>query len=228
MAIAAIPFTTLYLVPHAAGGAIVNAGGSYLAGTYVPAAIVQAFSAASTSIAALGTSVAALASSPLVIGAAVTIAAVGGYCYFFGIPAPIADGLIAAGLVEPAKSGLAVTMAKVAGVLVILGAAGLVSFNIFKSVRRAKNARRARFSLAEGEAASRALFGDDFWTEYGHAAWSGVGDTVEQAWCAAGTATRAIRDAADKAVTVSSDLGSGTMSRLREAFQWMRTATGRT
>ena len=90
MAIIEIPFTALALVEHAAGGAILSNAGSYIAGTYVSAAVVEAFTTASSVLTTMGGSIAAVASNPVVLaGATITVAAAGAYCYFYGIPAPI-------------------------------------------------------------------------------------------------------------------------------------------
>lgn len=202
-----IPFTTIYLVKHAAGGAIVNYGGAYIAGTYIPASVVSAFAAATTSLSAVAT-------SPVFAVGAVAAAAVGGYCYFFGVPAPVAKSLVTAGLAQPAKGGLAVSIGQLAAVLVLLAASGLVSFNVYRRVRHARSARIARIHSAEAEATSKSLFGDDFWREYGAAAWSGVGDSVSQVQESASKIGLVLREAARNVLELSAQAGGRSVTRI--------------
>lgn len=181
MAILAVPFTTIYLVAHSAGGAILHVGGQYVAGTLIPASVVGAANTAAAALAGAGSSAMAIASSPVVVSAvALTAAVAGTYCYFFGIPAPIEGVLIKAGLATPTKAGLAITAAKMATALIILGAAGLLAFNVYQRVRQARAASRTALTVGDARGLSEASFGPDLWQQYGEAVWEGGKDTVDQ------------------------------------------------
>lgn len=210
MAIFAVPFSTIYLVPHVGGGAIVHAGGGYMAGTLIPASIVSAATTAASALASVGSSAAALGSNPVVLGAAaVAAAAVGSYCYFYGVPAPVEVLLMKAGLAAPAKGGLAVASAKVATALVVMGAAGLVSFNIFQRVEQAHRARKSVLAMDEARRLSEATYGASVWARYGEAVWLGAADTAEQLCGWAQMTVDAISEALDRQIAVGDIVGAG-------------------
>lgn len=210
MAIAAIPFTTVYLVQHVGGGAIVHVGGGYVAGTLIPASVMTAANCATAALANLGSSAIALGSNPVVLGgAAIAAAAVGAYCYFYGIPAPVEALLVKAGLVAPAKGGLAIATGKVAMVLVLLGAAGLLSVNVYKRVEQAHRARRASISVGQAREASEAAYGPSIWAQYGEAIWLGASDSIKQVVDWAKTAIAGASTVLDRPVAVGDIVGVG-------------------
>lgn len=210
MAIFAVPFSTIYLVPHVGGGAIVHAGGGYVAGTLVPASVVSAATTATSVLANAGSSLVALGSNPVVLGAAaVTAAAVGAYCYFYGVPAPVEVLLVKAGIAAPAKGGLMIATAKVATAFVVMGAAGLLSFNIFKRVDQARRARRSSLSVDEARGLSEAAFGPSVWEQYGKAVWLGAADTADQVFGWAQKAVDAASGLLDRQVAVGDIVGAG-------------------
>lgn len=183
MAIAALPIAKIYLVGHVGGGAILHAGGGYVANTMLPAAVVEGFSAASSALATIGASAASLAANPYVVaGTAIAVVAVGTYSYFYGVPAPIEAALINAGLAEPAKQGLLIGAAKLATGLVLLGLAGLVSYNFYKRVKEARTASKSQEVIEVGaaKATAEAAFGHETWNLYGKALWDSVNDTATQ------------------------------------------------
>lgn len=187
MALMSLPIASVYLVEHVGGGALIHAGGGYVANTLIPAGIVQAFGSASSALATLGASAAGLASSPYIVaGATLAVVAAGTYCYFYGIPAPVEMSLTSAGLATPAKQGLLVPLAKMAAALVLLGLAGLVSFNFYKRIREAKAAIAAQgqINFDNAQATVEAAFGKTAWQTYGEALWLGLNDTGSQlsAW----------------------------------------------
>jgi len=210
MAIFAVPFSTIYLVPHVGGGAIVHAGGGYVAGTLIPASVVNAATTATSVLASAGGSAVALGSNPVVLGAAaVTAAAVGAYCYFYGVPAPVEALLVKAGFAAPAKGGLAIATATVATAFVVMGAAGLLSFNIFARVDQARRARKSILTLEEARVLSEATFGSSIWEQYGEAVWLGAADTADQIAGWAQTAVDAASSLLEKRVAVSDIVGAG-------------------
>ena len=210
MAILAIPFTTIYLVPHIGGGAILHAGGGYVGGTLIPAEIVGAATSATSALAHAGSSVAALASNPVVLGAAaITAAAVGTYCYFYGIPAPVEALLYKAGLATSAKGGVAITIANVAAAFVVLGAAGLLTFNIYQRIAQARQGARAKIDLDSARAISEAAYGPEIWKQYGEAVWLGATDTVDQVANWARSAVGVTSELLDRPVAVGDIVGAG-------------------
>ncbi len=128
---------------HAAGGAILSHGGSYLAGTYVGAPIVTAFTTAAGALAQMGTATVGMATAPAtvpVLVGAVTIAAVaaGAYCYLHGIPAPVVETLTAAGLGTTSAKGFMVLVPKLAATLILLGTLGYLAYVAFKDFKAFK------------------------------------------------------------------------------------------
>lgn len=202
MAIAAIPIAKVYLVEHAGGGAIVHAAGGYVGNTLIPAAIIEGFSAASSALATIGATATSLASNPYVLaGAAIGVVAIGTYSYFYGVPAPIEAALIKAGLAEPAKHGLLIPAAKLATGLVLLGLAGLVSYNFYKRLREAKAATKGReaIKISGAQATVEATLGSETWTTYGNALWGGVTDTAFQIANVANTLLNSLANATTSA-----------------------------
>lgn len=146
----------LALLDHAAGGAILAYGGKYLAGTYVGAPIVGAFTTAAGALAHMTTGIATLASAPAtvpVVAAAATIAVVaaGAYCYFHGIPAPVLETLHAAGLGSMGAKGFAIAVAKLAPALILLGSAGYLAFAIYKDFKAFRADYQARAARPTGD-----------------------------------------------------------------------------
>jgi hypothetical protein len=192
------------------GGAIIHAGGQYVAGTLIPASVVAAANAATSALASAGSSAVALGSSPVVLGAAaITVAAVGTYCYFYGIPAPIESVLVKAGLATSAKGGVAITTAKLATVLVVLGAAGLLAFNVYKRIKQARQARRVTLSLDEARGVSESAFGPHVWQLYGEAVWLGTNDTINEVVGWAKKGADAAAALLDRSVSVGEIVGAG-------------------
>jgi hypothetical protein len=133
----------LSLVAHSSGGAILTSGGSYLAGTFVGAPIVAAFTTAAGALAQMGAVAVGVASAPAtvpVLVGAVTIAAVaaGAYCYLHGIPAPVVETLSAAGLGTTTAKGFMVPVAKLAPALILLGALGYLAYVAYKDFKAFK------------------------------------------------------------------------------------------
>lgn len=210
MAILTVPFTTIHLVQHIGGGAIIHAGGGYVGGTLIPAPIVSAATAATTALANAGSTSIALASNPIVLGAAtVAVAAVGTYCYFYGVPVPVQGLLAKAGLATPAKGGLAVTTGHVAAAFVVLGAAGLLSFNIYQRIGQARRAAKAKLDMVQAQAISEAAFGPEVWKQYGEAVWLGTTDTVDQITGWARNAVDATSELLDRSVALGDIVGAG-------------------
>jgi hypothetical protein len=210
MAILTVPFTTIYLVAHSGGGALLHAGGQYVAGTLVPAVVVTAANSATSALANAGSSLIALGSNPAVLGvAAVTVAAVGAYCYFYGIPAPIEALLMKAGLATSAKGGLAITVAKLATAFVVLGAAGLLTLNVYKRVVQARRAQRAIMTVDDARGVSEAAFGPAVWEQYGEPLWLGTTDTVDQIVGWARKAADATSTMLDQPVAIGDVVGVG-------------------
>lgn len=188
MALISVPFTTLYLVSHAAGGAILHYSGAYVGGTYISAPIISAFSNAATTLSMMAGTISAAATSPVAVGVAVTGAVVGGLVYFFGVPAPIQAALAKAGLVAPAKGGWAVPIAKLAAALVLMALAGILAVNIYKRVGQARRAQPAPIEPESAREAVEAALGASAWKTYGNAIWLGASDTLDQigAWASKG------------------------------------------
>lgn len=146
----------LALVGHAAGGAILSYGGSYLGGTYVGANVVSAFATAAgvlsqMSATAVGV-VSAPATVPILAGVTtVAVVAAGAYCYFHGIPAPVAEMLSAAGVGSAGAKGFAVAVAKLAPALIALGVAGYLSYVVYKDFKTFKADYQARVAQPTGD-----------------------------------------------------------------------------
>ena len=210
MAIAAIPFVGLTLLPHSAGGVILAHAGSYLAGTYVSAPIVAAFTTASSVLAqmsagasTIAATAASIVANPVTLGiAAVAVVAVGTYCYFYGIPAPIAATLEGAGLAKPMTKGLMVALPKLAVALVLLGGAGYVVYRLYSSHKARRSAIGARPDSADVSRAKARSWVEEF---LGAATWTTFGDP---AWAAIGEAGRKAVHAAEDAVELSAKLAS--------------------
>lgn len=180
MALFSVPFTTVYLVSHGAGGAILHYSGGYIGGTYISAQIVSAFTSATSTLGLAAGAIGAAVTSPVAIGVAITAAAVGGYFYFFGMPAQVEIALVQAGLAAPSSGGLAVPIAKLGIALVVMGLAGLLVFNIYKRIKQARLARSEPISLENAQSAAESIFGVSSWKSYGAAIWTGASDTASQ------------------------------------------------
>lgn len=226
MAILAIPFTSLSLVAHTAGGAIMRDAGGYIAGTYIDATIVQAFTAAGTALQSMGTSAVALASNPYVVGAVVIGAvAVGAYCYFHGIPAPVAETLAHAGLGTSTKKGLMISAPKLAVALVLLGAAGYVTYRFyrnFKDLHRDEAATRTWHDASEAAGHDDTVrnFGADVWATVGKAVWQTKKDVARSLATMAQEALR--RTGASVAYDTASESAGRFMLRVRAALRRIR------
>lgn len=180
MALFSVPFTTIYLVSHASGGAILHSSGGFIGGTFITAQVVSAFTNATSTLSLAASAIGAIATSPVAIGVAVTAAAVGGYFYFFGIPAQIELALAQAGYAAPSSGGLAVPIAKLGIALVVLGLAGLLVVNIYKRIKQARLARPEPISIENAQFAAESVFGVTGWKSYGAAIWTGASDTASQ------------------------------------------------
>lgn len=225
MTILAIPFTSLALVAHAAGGAILTNAGAYVAGTYVPAAVVQAFGSATAALGSMGTAAAGLASAnPVTISVvavvAVTAAAVGTYCYFHGIPAPVAETLVHAGLASPSQKGLAILVPKLAAALVLLGAAGYVAYRFYENFNdlwadRETSSGWAKANESTAQTEAERNFGGEVWKTLGAAVWAtkadiaeGLAKVAQQALDGAARAADAVSDGASAAYGTAASGGT--------------------
>lgn len=200
MAFFSVPFTTIYLVSHVSGGAILHSSGGYIGGTYISAQIVSAFTSATSTLSLAASAIGAAATSPVAIGVAVTAAAVGGYFYFFGIPTQIELALAQAGFATPANGGLAVPIAKLGIALVVMGLAGLLAVNIYKRIKQARLARPEPISVTNAQSAVESVFGVTAWKSYGEAIWMGASDTASQINSWVQTSTNVARNAGAKAM----------------------------
>jgi hypothetical protein len=185
MTILAIPFLDLTLVAHSSGGVILRGATGYIGGTFVDASIVGAFSTAGAALQSMGTSAVALASNPYVIGGVVIAAvAVGTYCYFNGIPAPVAETILHAGLGAQTDKGLMISAPKLATALVLLGAAGYVVFRFYQNFRElwADTDVGSTWNEASEKSARDITvrsFGADVWATMGKAAWATKDDVAQ-------------------------------------------------
>jgi hypothetical protein len=146
----------LALVQHAAGGAILSYGGSYLGGTYVGANVVSAFTTAAGVLSQMSAAAGSIASAPATVPVLATVAtvavvAVGAYCYFHGIPAPVTEMLSAAGVGSAGAKGFAVSVAKLAPALIALGVAGYLSYLVYKDFKSFKADYQARVAQPTGD-----------------------------------------------------------------------------
>lgn len=227
MALLTIPFIGVSLLEHAAGGAILAKGGSYIAGTYVGPAVAQAFTTASSVLGSMAAASGAAASVPPAVAAGLTLAVVAGgaYCYFHGLPGPLEAALAKAGLGASAEKGLvigavakgfAVPVASLAVTLVLLGGAGYVHYRIYSS-RKAARAAAQGFILIDGEAQapSEYAFGHDAWNSFGSALWSGLGGAVDRAAQLAHEAVQVVTEAGSTAA----ERASGAASTAYDAAQ---------
>ena len=189
MALLTVPFTSIYLVPHVSGGAIAHVAGGYVAHTFVPPAVVEAFSVASGVLSQMGSAASAIATAttsaatnPLVIGTVVIAAvAVGTYCYFHGIPAPIEAALAKAGLGTATKHGFMITVPKLAVALILLGGAGYLAYRFYKSrtaerVSRLVGGASEQQTPVQAQGVVHAAFGDRVWAQFGSALWSSANE----------------------------------------------------
>lgn len=213
MALMTVPFTSIYLVPHVSGGAIAHIAGGYVAHTFVPPAIVEAFGVAATvlgqmssSASAIATATTSVATNPVVLGGvALAAVAVGTYCYFHGIPAPIEAALTKAGLGTATKHGLMVSLPKLAVALILLGGAGYISYRFYKSHKMERLARLLGGSFDEqtrgqAETLVHSAFGDRAWSEFGSTIWSSASELGRKSKRAA---RRSFRRGAARAEQVS-------------------------
>lgn len=185
MTIIAIPFVDLCLVAHSSGGAILSGASGYIGGAFVDASIVQAFATASAALASMGTSTVALASSPAVVGTvAIAAVAIGSYCYFNGVPAPVAETILHAGLATQSDKGLMISAPHLATALVLLGAAGYVAYRFYKNFEELWADREVGNSWADANERSARegtvrSFGTDVWTNLGSAVWATTDDVAK-------------------------------------------------
>lgn len=185
MTIVAVPFTDLALVAHSAGGAILRSASGYIGGTLVPASVVDAFATAGAALQGMSASAAALASNPYVIGGVVIAAvAIGTYCYFNGIPAPVAETIVHAGLGTQTAKGLMISTASLATDLVLLGAAGYVAYRFYNNFRELWADKEVGNTWADAnETAAHdntvSSFGADVWFTMGKAVWATKDDFAE-------------------------------------------------
>ena len=200
MAFIEIPLTTLALVQHSAGGAILSNAGSYIAGTYISAAVVEAFATASGVLASIGGGAVAATTNPIIFGAAtVAVVAAGAYCYFYGIPVAIEAVLTQAGLGVAAKNGFAISIPQLAIALVLLGAAGYTIYKFYENYKAAQDIPIRAINSGTAQTATEAAFGFDAWQTVGSAVWSGVSDAAEYAVQLAKDAVEAAANATSSA-----------------------------
>lgn len=224
MALLAIPFTSLSLVPHAAGGVILRGAAGYIGGTYVSAEIAQAFGLAGAALQSMGTAATAFAANPYVIGAVVLAAvAVGTYCYFHGVPAPVADTLVHAGLGVQTKKGLMISAPKLATALVLLGVAGYVTYRFYKNFK-ALWADEELVTGWEGDDMASArkeaerTFGEKVWSTMGEAVWATKNDVARSVVALAQEALDRVGWAADtvtSGVAAAADGSGVAVNRMR-------------
>lgn len=205
----------MYLVEHVGGGAILHAGGGYIANTLVPATVVEAFGVASGVLAKMGAGAATVGgtavSTPVLIGAAaLAVVTVGSYCYFHGIPAPIETALSSAGLGTATKKGFMVSVPQLAVALILLGGAGYVAYRFYQNLRTLRAARMLGSAPVaptheQAEATSRRVFGDDAWSNLGASVWASVGDAGRAAAMTAEDAVRGSAVLAEKLIAASTD-----------------------
>lgn len=182
MAFVEIPLTTLALVQHSAGGAILSHAGNYLAGTYVSASVVEAFATASGALASIGGGAVAVTTNPIMFGAAtIAVVAAGTYCYLYGIPIAIEAVLTKAGLGAAAKNGFAISTPQLAVALVLLGAAGYTIYKFYENYKVDQYTTVHASDRTTAQKATEAAFGVDAWQTLGSALWSGVSVASEYA-----------------------------------------------
>jgi len=146
----------LALVAHSSGGALLSYGGSYLGGTYVGANVVSGFATAAGVLSQMSATTAAIATAPatlpvLATAAAVAVVAVGAYCYFNGIPAPVMEMLSATGVGSIGAKGFMVAVAKLAPALIALGAAGVLAYVVYNDFKAFKADYEARIAQPTGD-----------------------------------------------------------------------------
>lgn len=208
MALVEIPLTTIALVQHSAGGAILSNAGNYISGTYISAAVVEAFSTASCVLASIGGGAVAATTNPIILGAAtIAVVAAGSYCYFYGIPVAIEAVLTQAGLGIAAKNGFAISIPQLAVALVLLGAAGYTIYKFYENYMATRDMFDHAVNATSAQKATEAAFGFDAWQTIGSVIWSGVSDAAEYAVQAAKEAVEAATIATSSA---ASEAGRGT------------------
>ena len=206
---------------------MIHAGGGFVANTLRPAAVVEGFSVAAGVLSNMGgglsaaTGATSLATAPLALGAvALTVCAVGGYCYFHGIPVPIESTLSSAGLGMASKQGFMVSIPQLAVALIVLGGAGYVAYRFYKNFKSVRAARLFNTvpevqSKSEAEVTARAVFGDEVWIQFGQALWSSVGDAGRAATATAQDAVNASAALAQRLVSAA----TGVAAYAKEAFE---------
>lgn len=175
--------------------------------------MIDSFSVASGVLAKLGTSAAAVGATgittPALVGAAaLAVVAVGGYCYFHGIPAPVETALSDAGLGTATKQGFLVSIPQLAVSLIVLGGAGYIAYRFYKNLRSLRAARILGStpvppSQQEAEAVSRGAFGDHAWTKLGATVWACMGDAGRAASVTTEDAVRGSAALAEKLIAAS-------------------------
>lgn len=149
----------LALVAHSSGGALLSYGGSYLGSTFVGAPVVSAFTTAAGVLSQMSAAAVSVVSAPATVPVLATVAtvatvavvAVGAYCYFHGIPAPVAEMLSASGVGSAGAKGFAVSVAKLAPALIALGVAGYLSYVVYKDFKTFKADYQARMAQPTGD-----------------------------------------------------------------------------
>jgi hypothetical protein len=97
-----------------------------------------------------------LASAPATLPIVATVATVavvaaGAYCYFHGIPAPVAEMLSAAGVGSAGAKGFAVAVAKLAPALIAMGVAGVLAYVVYKDFKAFEADYQARVAQPTGD-----------------------------------------------------------------------------
>ncbi|MFZ4748595.1 MAG: hypothetical protein ACOYLK_17205 [Sphingomonas sp.] len=204
MAILSIPVVGLSLLPHSSGGVLLANSAGYIANTFVSAEIVSAFSTGAAALAKIGAVGASVATSPAAVAAAtIAVVAVGTYCYFHGIPAPIAEMLSGIGVGSASHAGFMIPVPQLAVALVILGGAGYVYYKFYENeaaleTDALRSANPKPQNAASAKSMVEQLFGKETWSKFGAAAWSSMGDAAEAALKAAEEAVEAVSDLADR------------------------------
>lgn len=221
MAIIGVPALSIYLVEHVGGGAILHAGGGYVANTLVSASVVSAFQTAATTLAGLASGAGSVAAAPITAtAAAIAVVGVGSYCYLYGIPAPIEAVLAKAGfkasasMVAPKAAGGAfvVSVSSLAPALVMLGLAGYICYSFYKTREDALRAV-AEDPQVDPEDVAVQSFGARLWEQYGEPISAGLGDASE-------SIANFIRDAVEKAGVEHAAVNS--LAWLRSWSDWVK------
>ena len=186
-----------------------------MANTFVPAAVVEAFSVASGVLAKMGAGAAAIGgtsiSTPVLVGVgALAVVAAGGYCYFQGIPLPIENVLSSAGLGSATKQGFMVSIPQLAIACIVLGGAGYIAYRFYRNFSSVRAARLLGSgpvapTREQAEATSSIVFGDDAWPKLGASVWNCVDDARSAAAAAARDAVQASAALAEKLIATSTE-----------------------